>query len=368
MNDDKKTTQSGKPASNIRFIGKMQVRMVALVVTVLVVTAVILIVTAYLLSQSTSLEKLITGQSEMSTLLGGMLAFTVIGIVVASVLCSFYLRSLKDLKDAMQKVAEGDFDVKLKVNPKTEVGTLCYDFNKMVADLKKLETFKDEFIVNASHEFKTPLSTIKGYASLISEGSLTEEEVKQYAEYIMDASARLSTLTGNILKLSKLDTQEIIFEQKVFNPAEQIREVILALEKKWTVKNLDFDIDMDEVKISGNPDLIQQVWQNLIDNAVKFSNKDGKITVSLKSDGDRIKVLIADNGIGMDAETILHAFDKFYQGDTSRSKDGNGLGLALVKRIIEISGGTITLSSQKDEGTAFTLYLPVKSETAQYQK
>jgi len=347
-------------------LGKMSVRMVLIFVGTLIAATCVIILISFALTKSVNLKELssfeikIEGQSELVNALITLAVFVGITIVIGTIFISIYLRNIKALKNAMRQVASGNFDVKLKVDPHTEEGGLCSDFNKMADDLKRLESFKEEFIVNASHEFKTPLSTIRGYANLIAQGGLTEEEEKQYALCIDNEAEKLSKLTGNILKLSKLETQDIVFEMKTFDVAENIREAILSLQNQWEQKEIELDIDMQEgIEIVANEELLYQVWYNILDNAIKFSPEKSVIKVRAKEDDGKLKVCIRDNGPGMDEDTQKHLFDKFYQGDTSHHDEGNGLGLALVKKIVDFSEGHVWVESAIMAGAAFYVTLPL---------
>ena len=229
----------------------------------------------------------------------------------------------------------------------------------MVRELKKNEIFKSDFISNVSHEFKTPLSTIQGYATLLQSPDLTLDERNIYTSYIIEACQKLTTLTSNILKLSKIDNQEIKINYHSYRLDEQIREVILSYEKQWTEKNIDLDIELDELYINSDEDMLNQVWANLIGNAIKFSNQNGIIKIRLTKKEGCVEFVIEDNGIGMSQETMEHIYDKFYQGDNSHSKEGNGLGLSLVKKILDLIGGEIEVSSKLDQGTCFIVNIKV---------
>jgi signal transduction histidine kinase len=225
----------------------------------------------------------------------------------------------------------------------------------MAEELKSIETLKSDFISNVSHEFKTPLSIIQTYTKAISKPTLAEEAKKRYIEVIDNNVKKLTNLTQNILSLSKLENQRIEIEKSSFWLDEEIRQCILLLEPKWKSKNLSFNINLDQVKYFGARDLISQVWQNLLDNAIKFSNPGGQISVSLKTQNNQIVAIVADSGVGIPADNLPRIFDKFYQADTSRSSSGNGLGLALVKRIVESLEGTISVSSEENKGTTFRI-------------
>jgi len=230
----------------------------------------------------------------------------------------------------------------------------------MVHELSSIETLRNDFVSNVSHEIKTPIASIQGFAKLIQDKNLNDDERSEFTDIIISELSRLSKLTSNILKLSKLENQEVITGKAEFALDEQIRCAILIMEPEWSEKGIDLDIDLDKVSIIGNEDLLQQVWLNIIGNAIKFTEKGGTIGIKLMDLQDKIVIKVSDNGVGMNEETQRHIFDKFYQGDKSHLSKGNGLGLSLVKRIIELCDGEIKVRSKLYYGTTFTIGLPKK--------
>lgn len=294
-----------------------------------------------------------------------ILAFYVFGFIIATVLTlyisRYILSPVEQLSDASKKVAHGDFTVQIPLDSDSdELNVTISNFNSMVRELRSIETLRDDFIANVSHEFKTPLSAIEGYAMLLQEKNLGDKEREECARKILQSTARLNDLTGNILLLSKLDNQNYPQENTTFSLDEQIRQAILMFESVWTKKQIDIDCDMPDVSFVGPQSLLNHVWINLIGNAVKFVKGDGsgRIIVRLTPNEKNVVVTVADNGIGMDDKTIAHIFEKFYQGDTSRRSSGNGLGLALCKKIVESLHGTITAKGTPGEGSVFTVVLP----------
>lgn len=227
----------------------------------------------------------------------------------------------------------------------------------MTQQLASIELFKNDFINNFSHEFKTPISSIIGFAEELERDDITKEERKLYLSIIISESKRLANLSSNILLLTKLENQMIITNKKTFSLDEQIRNTILMMQDDWKSKNVNLELSLEAVEYYGNPELIKQIWINLINNAIKFTDENGTIKINLKTDDTKIIVVIEDNGIGMEPEIIKHIFDKFYQGDASRATKGKGLGLSLVKKIVDLSKGTIEVKSKIDQGTTFTIYL-----------
>ena len=286
-----------------------------------------------------------------------------ISLCITTVISHHFFRPIQDLVHALEQVSAGNFDVRLKENDIWyEVREMNLNFNKMVKELNSIETLQSDFIQNVSHEIKTPLAAIEGYAALLS-ASTRDEQNKLYAEQILKSSRQLSTLTGNILKLSKLENQSIISEKKTFSLDEQIRQAVLSLEPIWSAKNIDIDLNLPEISFYGNEDLIFQIWTNLISNGIKFTPSGGLVSVKMTAEDSFVNVVVADNGIGMTEEVQKHIFDKFYQAEGSRSMEGNGLGLTLVKKILSLCDGTIEVTSQPDLGSKFTVKLPVNCTT-----
>ena len=233
------------------------------------------------------------------------------------------------------------------------------NFNKMVRELNTTQVLHSDFVRNVSHEIKTPLAAMEGYALLL-EGADLPEELHGYAEKIVESSRQLSALTGNILRLSRLERQEILSRREVFSLDEQIRQALLSLEPLWTQKELEIDMELPSADYCGDPDLLYQVWGNLFSNAIKFTPEGGMIFVRMNVERDFVTVEIRDTGIGMTPEVQKHIFEKFYQGDPSRHVEGNGLGLALVKRIVDLSEGSIQVESAPGEGSCFLISLPLR--------
>ncbi|GHV78438.1 two component sensor kinase [Spirochaetia bacterium] len=302
--------------------------------------------------------------AQIAIMWGYLLFVAVILTAVITVIRQYYFeRPLRHLREAAKKIARGDFSVRLaplrKDGKKDSTAVLFDDFNTMAAELANIETLKNEFIANVSHEIKTPLSIIQSYAAALQNDALTGEERRDYAKTIMDATQRLSALVTNILKLNKLENQEIMPQDDPFDLSEQIRRCVLAFEDLLERNNIAVNVNFDEVMVSCNQSMLELVWNNLISNAVKFTNPGGLIALTLKETDGYAVITITDNGCGMDSETQKHIFDKFYQGDSSHAQEGNGLGLAMVKKVIEITGGKIKVDSKPGHGTTFTVCLKI---------
>jgi signal transduction histidine kinase len=268
------------------------------------------------------------------------------------------MKPIVQLNNATQEVARGNFDVVVVNDSQDEIGQLTESFNKMAKELKSIEYLRKDFVSNVSHEFKTPISSILGFAKLLENRNLTDEEKKEYLDIIVEESKRLSNLSTNILNLSKLESQEIVFNKSEYDLDEQMRNVILLLEPKWYEKNISFDIEMEKISLHANEDLMQQVWINLLNNAITYSHPKGVIHIKVYNEEEQAVIVIRDEGIGMDEYTKERMFEKFFKGNSSLSKEGTGLGLALVKRIIDLHHGTIEVESRPGEGTRIKLAIP----------
>ncbi len=287
------------------------------------------------------------------------------GAAIAVGLSKIFVSPMMKLGDAMRKVAGGDFSVRLDCTSRIHDVREVYDsFNTMVKELGNTETLQTDFVSNVSHEFKTPINAIEGYASLLQDSQLTDEQKNAYIDKIIFNTRRLSDLVGNILLLSKVNNQTISPKTSTFRLDEQVRQSILALESKWENKEIEFDIDLDEIEYTGFENLLSHVWLNLIDNAVKFSPQNGQIRIRLKQLDGSVTFSIWDNGLPIPEADIDRIFNKFYQGDNSHASEGNGLGLALVRKIVAAEQGTINVSSSEDAGTEFVVALPNPSSGA----
>lgn len=283
----------------------------------------------------------------------GMLVGGTLMLVVAK----HIIHPIKKIKDATKKVATGDFDTKVDVVRKDEIGDLAENFNIMVNELKSIEYLRKDFVSNISHELKTPIASIQGFAKLLKNNNITEKEKEEYISIILEETHRLSNLSSNMIKLSKVENQEIVYNKQEFRLDEQIRKAIIMLEEEINKKNINVELETKEITVNENQDLIMEIWINLLNNAIKYSNKNGNIKINVLEEDEYIKVNIIDNGIGIPKENQKKIFEKFYQADKSHSNEGSGLGLAIVKRIVELIDGKITFSSEENIGTAFSVFI-----------
>ena len=269
-------------------------------------------------------------------------------------------KPVKQIMAALDQVMQGDFSVRIapvkEFAGETGFNEIIMAINKMTAELQGTETLRTDFIANVSHELKTPLAVMGNYATMLQRPGITEEETNEYAKAISEAARRLAALITNILKLNKLENQQIFPQPTEFDLGEQLCQCLLQFEDIWEEKELEIETDIvDDVRIKSDPELLSLVWNNLISNAVKFTPEGGTINVSLKTEGSQVTVSVSDTGCGINPETGKHIFEKFYQGDTSHATQGNGLGLALVKRVVDILQGEISVQSTPGKGSTFSV-------------
>lgn len=287
------------------------------------------------------------------------MANILIGTILTIIFSKAPLRPFREIMDATDKIASGDYSVRLNLKGPEEFRTLSNKFNHMAAEISSVEMLRTDFVNNFSHEFKTPIVSIRGFAKALKWKDLSPEEREEYLDIIISESDRLSELSLNVLYLSKIENQTILTDKRYYNLSEQIRLAVALFDHKFSEKQLEIIFDNNEFLIEANKEMLKQVWINLLDNAIKFSPIGGTIEIRMKQTGDNLSVKISDQGSGMSPETKEHIFDKFFQGDLSHSTNGNGLGLAIVKKIIDLHGGNITVHSS-DKGSTFEVILKNK--------
>jgi signal transduction histidine kinase len=293
-----------------------------------------------------------------------------IEIVILSAFCTIFDwvrrkitvdRPTKKILSATEKIAEGDFSTRLDIvheyGKYNEYDLIMENLNKMAIELQQNEVLKTDFISNVSHEIKTPLAVIQNYSTLLQDETLDKTTRDNYAKTLIGASKRISDLITNILKLNKLENQEIKEKPAIFNLTEALADIVVGFETLIESKNIELNCDFDEVSVYSSKSLLEIVWNNLLSNAIKFSENDGRVEISVKREGEFVEVSISDNGCGISESVGARIFDKFYQVDNSRSVSGNGLGLALVKKVIDLVGGEITVVSNLGYGSKFTVRL-----------
>lgn len=282
----------------------------------------------------------------------------VIGTALSLILSKIPLRPANRLINGMNRLAQGDYSARINLGSLNAAKEIADSFNTMASELQKTEKLRSDFINNFSHEFKTPIVSIAGFAKLLKRGNLSQEQKDEYLSVIEEESLRLSHIATNILNLTKVENQEILTDISTYNLSEQIRNCLLMLEEKWTAKNLDIVINFEEYDISANEELLKQVWINLIDNAIKFTPDGESIELSVFRSEGSINVRIFNSGSFIPEESTDKIFNKFYQADESHSSQGNGIGLAIVKKITELHKGKIEVFSD-DKGSYFTVSLPI---------
>lgn len=287
-----------------------------------------------------------------------LLGSILLGFVVTICVGKMIIRPLQRFGKAFDEIAKGNFEYRLSMNARfDDINKMAERLNEMAYDLGHIETLRNDFVTNVSHEFKTPLAAIEGYATLLQNHTLAQERKDYYIDKILENTTRLSGLSSNVLTLSRLENQGDITECQEFRLDEQIRKTVIMLEEKWSAKNIEFDMELPKLMYYGSETLLAQVWLNIIDNAIKCSYENGVINIGIEVSDNYIVVSIRDHGIGMSSEVKKHVFEKFYQGDRSRKAEGNGLGLALVKRILELCHGTVEVESEEGDGSVFSVTL-----------
>lgn len=289
---------------------------------------------------------------------------TLVSTVITLLFAHIPLNPLNKLIQGMNELSKGNFDIRLQIHPASprSYKQLIDIFNQTAQTLSSNELLRTDFINNFSHEFRTPIVSIRGFAKILKYNELTDSERTEYLDIIINESTRLSALANNVLNLSKVESQNTLNKMNRFNVAEQIRKCILVEEPQWESKNIELEINLEETEYYGNEELLTQVWINLLDNAIKFSPENGSIFINLSSTHQILIFSITDNGCGIPAEKQEHIYDKFYQCDTSHSTAGNGLGLSIVQKVVALHNGKITVDSAPDKGTTFIVTLPNLSQ------
>ncbi len=308
---------------------------------------------------------LIRGMPILWLMLVPVVVSVILSMLVFALWSGRLLRPLKQLTRATQAVRRGNFSVRIPTQSdqpgQSEMNQLISSFNLMVEELDHNEIFRKDFINNFSHEFKTPIVSIRGFARQLYNEDLTDEQRREYVDIIIAQSDKLAEMSSNVLLLSKLENQTIVTDKHRFSLDEQLRNEILLLEGAWTKKDLSVSPDLEAVEYEGSAQLLSHVWRNLLGNAIKFAPDHSELKIDLRSTDGQVTVAITDEGPGMDAETAARIFDKFYQGDTSHKSEGNGLGLSIAYRAAVLCGGAITVRSAPNEGCTFTVTLPLLS-------
>lgn len=326
---------------------------------ILLITSAIIVLVSVILMQTGTLNLAKVSRQEPFVPFALLLLISVIvGTVVSLVISRVPLRPVRRVIDAINRLAAGDFSARLSLNATPTFRELTESFNRMAEELDSIELLRTDFINNFSHEFKTPIVSIKGFAEELKHDDLSREQRDEYLDIIIAESSRLASLATNVLNLSKIEQQVILTDRRNFDLTEQVRRCVLLFESSWEKKHLTLSVDLEEIVYFGSDELLSQVWLNLIDNAVKFTQQGGAIVIRLSQDAERVRFAISDDGCGIRPDVLERVFDKFYQGDPSRASGGNGLGLTVAKKIVDLHGGVIACRSLEGVGTEFTVDLP----------
>ncbi len=360
----KKITEEKK--ERIRWLATMRWRLTLFVFAILAVSciATLLVYATMMLLRFHPLVQaiLVNPYTLIITLL---LVCALIGTVMSGFLGTYYLRPLKQLIKATKQVKKGNFKVQVeykKGQQISEMGQLIHSFNEMTRELDGIELFRNDFINNFSHEFKTPIVSIRGFARELEKGDLDEETRREYAAIVAQESDRLARLSTSVLELTKLENQQIITDKTSFYLDEQLRRCILSQEQTWSQKSIDVIPELEETFTFANEELLWHIWSNLLSNALKFTPEGGIVRITLQKQGEHVKVKFTDTGIGMTEEVKAHIFEKFYQGDPSHHTKGYGVGLTMVAKVVSLCHGRIEVESREGEGSVFTVTLPVEKE------
>lgn len=308
-------------------------------------------------------DMIMGGTSQTTEMIGLIGASILIGALLAFIAANAFLKPLSELVKATKRVTNGDYTVRLEPDvwarhTVKELKELIIDFNEMTEELQNTELFRSDFISSFSHEFKTPLASIRGFAKELYSGELTAEQQKEFSKIILEETEYLSVLSQNTLLMTNLENCDIITNKTLFSLDEQLRSCMITLEPQWSEKNIEIDMEgLCEVNYYWNEHFLSQVWYNLFGNAIKFTENGGLIKVSCTKSGDNIIVSVSDNGCGIPEHALSYIFEKFYQADSSHSTKGNGLGLSVVKRIMDLCGGEISVTSEVGKGTEFIVKL-----------
>lgn len=283
-----------------------------------------------------------------------------LSIILIAIAARFIVRPIQLFTNATKKIANGEYEVALPEYRKDEIGTLAISFRKMAKSLKDLDRMRQEFVSNVSHEFQSPLSSIQGFSKTLQTNEMSETERKRYLKIIESESRRMSSLCKQLLTLASLDKEERVLDKKTFDIGKQIRDVIFMSEWQWREKDVAIELDVPNIQVYGDENLLHQVWTNLLTNSIKFTDSGGTISFYGEEKETELCLTISDTGIGMSEEEIDKIFDRFYKVDEARNRtiEGSGLGLSIVKKIIDLHEGSIAVNSVKGEGTTFTIHLP----------
>ena len=330
------------------------------VFVILMITSIVIFTIGVLLVRTNAINiAKLSRQEPLLPILMLLIISVVVGTVVSFMISRIPLNPLRRVIDAINRLAAGDFSARLNFSGPSSFPKLSSSFTPIAEQLAGIQMLRSDFVDSFSHEFKTPIVSIKGFAEELKHDDLAPEQRQEYLDIIIHESSRLAQLATNVLNLSRVEKQAILASRAKFDLTEQVRRCILLFESKWEERGLKLTIELDEVTLEGDEELLSQVWLNLIDNAVKFTPEGGSVEIRLQARENHAVFTIQDDGYGIPEEAQRHIFDKFYQGDPSHAAAGNGLGLSIAKRVVTLHGGFIRCKSEEGAGTEFTVELPL---------
>ena len=344
----------------LKSFNKLYRRTLAIVFVMFALTVLLFLFIIFLLTRTSLFDREVISENTGLIVVASIVSLIILAQGITIFMSRRFFKPIRIVSDAINRVAQGDFSVQIDSSKfRNEMKNLANDLNKMITELNSIEVMRSDFVSNVSHEFRAPLSSIQGYVTLLSNPTLDTEQRNEYFTKLSESVRQLSGLVDNVLKLSRLESQNIVSETKLFSLDEQLRQAVLMFEQQWSQKKIWLDLNLPECEYNGNEELLNQMWVNLIGNAIKFTDENGEIGISIdNTQKDFVIVTIADNGVGMSDDVKTHIFEKFYQGDTSRKSEGNGLGLALVKTVSDLTNSTITVESELGKGSKFIVRLP----------
>lgn len=344
----------------LKSFNKLYRRTLAIVFVMFALTVLLFLFIFFLLTRTSLFDREVISENTGLIVVASIVSLIILAQGITIFMSRRFFKPIRIVSDAINRVAQGDFSVQIDSSKfKNEMKNLANDLNKMITELNSIEVMRSDFVSNVSHEFRAPLSSIQGYVTLLSNPTLDTEQRNEYFTKLSESVRQLSGLVDNVLKLSRLESQNIVSETKLFSLDEQLRQAVLMFEQQWSQKKIWLDLNLPECEYNGNEELLNQIWVNLIGNAIKFTDENGEIGISIdNSQKDFVIVTIADNGVGMSDDVKAHIFEKFYQADTSRKAEGNGLGLALVKTVADLTNAVVSVESELGKGSKFTVKLP----------
>lgn len=344
----------------LKSFNKLYRRTLAIVFVMFALTVLLFLFIIFLLTRTSLFDREVISENTGLIVVASIVSLIILAQGITIFMSRRFFKPIRIVSDAINRVAQGDFSVQIDSSKfKNEMKNLANDLNKMITELNSIEVMRSDFVSNVSHEFRAPLSSIQGYVTLLSNPTLDTEQRNEYFTKLSESVRQLSGLVDNVLKLSRLESQNIVSETKLFSLDEQLRQAVIMFEQQWSQKKIWLDLNLPECEYNGNEELLNQIWVNLIGNAIKFTDENGEIGISIdNSQKDFVIVTIADNGVGMSDDVKAHIFEKFYQADTSRKAEGNGLGLALVKTVADLTNAVVSVESELGKGSKFTVKLP----------